>query len=437
MSSILDRLDPNARKVGQQRDIISKILAKHTTPTNQDVADTGTQRFEGIINPNKYKDPGSVQDVANANTNAELAPQMANLEILSKAADAGHADSKNLLTTFATFAPDADQLAQMVDAAAKDPEEITPANAATWAARKATELGFGQVAAQARALKNDATKALITQRNREKTGVQAIPITATDLPMIQSDGALLPPPSGNGQPDTGLFQQGVAQPVADVSASAPSKGNTRIVTKYQGNAAPSGQMWVKQADGAVGLAPIPTHGNKSSTPKPITAAQAGQLAMVKQGQAAIPEIKRLMYMPGSFDGSGNLTKKAALDKVTLAQMANVPLVGAIQLSPKARELYTAVYNMANAKIRLESGQAVPESEVRRTANAYVAGLLDTPETALYKLQAPDQYFKDYLSLVGSTPSGAANSMSAPEEQQEFTQDDQDRLDELEAKFGGQ
>ena len=120
--------------------------------------------------------------------------------------------------------------------------------------------------------------------------------------------------------------------------------------------------------------------------------EAGQLAIVKQGQDAIGDIKNLM-----FDKNGDLNKGV----VTEAAGINVPLVGKTPaFSDAARKLRTAFYNMANAKLRLESGAAVPESEVQRTADAYLASALDSDATAQFKLQAPEQYFKDFLATSG-------------------------------------
>ncbi|TPM41423.1 hypothetical protein [Mesorhizobium sp. B2-3-4] len=160
---------------------------------------------------------------------------------------------------------------------------------------------------------------------------------------------------------------------SDVSSSHPGQGK-----------APAGYRWA--ADGQT-LETIP--GGPATKP---SGTEAGQLAIVTQGQKAVGDIRKIM-----FNADGSLNKSTLVE----ASGVNVPFVGKTPaFSEKARELRTAFYNMANAKLRLESGAAVPESEVQRTADAYLAGIMDTPASAEFKLAAPDQYFKDFLHASG-------------------------------------
>lgn len=402
MPSILDLSTGANPAANQAVDTITSILQQHAQPSLGDTAQAATANFVGQINPNELKAPGSVtpQGQANANAAEELKTPVAMIDILKQAADTGNAQSKAVLDTFGQFAPDPGDLGKLVQAAHDDPAQITPQNAASWAAGKASELGLGSV----KKATSDATLENIQAQSAErraKAGKASAggATSINELPSVGAGGQISPP----------------AGTVASLLTPAPAVGpssssNTQIVTKYQGSNAPTGQMFVRQPDGSVGLAPIPGAGNKSASPKPITAAQAGQLAMVKQGQDAIPEIKRLMFPDGSLDQSGNPKKGADLDRNTLAQLTRIPFTNARPgiVSPKARQLWTAIYNMTDSKLRLESGAAVPETEVARTAQAYIASLIDTPETALYKLKAPEKYFNDYMSLVGSTPGSVGN-----------------------------
>jgi len=132
---------------------------------------------------------------------------------------------------------------------------------------------------------------------------------------------------------------------------------------------------------------------KAKTQKPLSAEAAGKVALVMQGENAVKDIEGLMF-----------DQKGKLNKGLLAQFAgkNIPLVGGVLpngVTTEGRKLYTALYNMNNAKLRLESGAAVPEEEVKRATDAYIAGLLDDEESAKFKLQAPRQYFSDFKALA--------------------------------------
>lgn len=414
MPSILDLSSGTNPAANQAVDTITSILQQHAQPSLSDTAQAATQNFVGQINPNDLKAPGSVTPQGQANTNAaeELKTPVAMIDILKQAADTGNAQSKAVLDTFGQFAPDPGDLGKLVQAAHDDPQQITPQNAASWAAAKAAELKLGSV----KKATSDATLANIQAQTAErlsKAGKSTGGATSADeLPFVGAGGQITAP---SGNKTVASLLSPTAGSITPLSPMGPStSSNTQIVTKYQGSTAPSGQMFVKNTDGSVGLAPIPGAGNKSSSPKPITAAQAGQLAMVKQGQDAIPEIKRLMFNAGALDASGNPKKGAQLDRTTLAQLTAIPFTNARPgiVSPKARQLWTAIYNMTDSKLRLESGAAVPETEVARTAQAYIANLIDTPETAVYKLKAPEKYFNDYMSLVGSTPGSVNNKPAA-------------------------
>lgn len=408
MASILDTV-AGSPQTQQAVDTITSILQQHAQPTVGDAAQATTQNLMGLTNPNDIKTPDiTPQAVANKNAQEQIAAPASMLDIMQKAATAGNAQSSAILDTFKQFAPDPGDLGKLVQAAHEDPTQITPQNAASWAAQKAPQLGLGQLSSATKQASVDDMLAQTAQRraiansknNPKANGVQS----AEELPAVGPNGVISPP--------QGTVASLISAPAA--GSVSPTTANTQIITKYQGATAPAGQMFVKQADGSVGLTPIPGSGNKSASPKPITSAQAGQLSMVKQGQDAIPEIKRLMFTDGSLDKDGNLKKGAALDRTALAQLTAVPFTNARPgiISPKARQLWTAIYNMTDAKLRLESGAAVPEPEVARTAQAYIASVIDTPETAIYKLQAPAKYFNDYMSLVGSTP-GSVNNKPSP------------------------
>lgn len=231
-------------RVSRKRDDITKILNQRTKPTMEDVASAGTQRFLGVINPLRYKDPGSVEDVAQARAAREVAPHMDELKILQDAATAGHADSRALMETFGKFASDPDQLSQMVRAAVDSPEEITPLNAARFAATYAQQHGFGESSRRIRQAevadaeaKVKATEALAGARNRANVpGAGGGFAPMANLPLVNEGGEVLPPEESTGSGDPSLFRQ--------------------IDTRNLGKA-PSGYMWAQGVDGQTRLAAVP------------------------------------------------------------------------------------------------------------------------------------------------------------------------------------
>lgn len=133
--------------------------------------------------------------------------------------------------------------------------------------------------------------------------------------------------------------------------------------------------------------------------KPLSGEAATRLSLVKEGQRAVSSVKELVR-----------DKDGSLDHFTIAQIQDIPLTGAITLTPKARKLWTQAYTMANAKLRLETGAAAPEAEVRRTAKALLPSLLDSSSVIDEKLSVPEQFFSDYGALTGNRQTPLVNKV---------------------------
>lgn len=226
------------QRLGKKRDDITAILNQRTAPNFKDVADAGTQRFQSIINPSKYKAPGSVQDVSNANLAADLSPHMSEFDILTKAAEAGHADSKAVLETFKQFAPEADHLAKLVQFASHAPEEINPSNAASFAARASQQLGIGDAVAASRASKGTAAVG----------GVQSLPLV--DENGLVDETVPAPAPTVSGTTVASLVQpQGTPPP-------KPHMGGAPVDMTGLGRP-PVGFMWAKDKNGQIRQVAVP------------------------------------------------------------------------------------------------------------------------------------------------------------------------------------
>lgn len=259
MPSILDTVS-GAPQTQQAVDTITSILQKHAQPTLADASMAAQQNLMGITNPNDIKLPTvTPQAVANQNAQEETAAPASMLDVLQKASTSGNAQSTSILDTFKQFAPDPGDLGKLVQAAHEDPTQITPQNAASWAAQKAPELGLGKLASDTKQATLDDLQAQTTQRNAiAKSKLTSSP-TPESLPVMGDDGQIV----AYSAPPTGTVAS-----LAGPSSTQPAAG---IVTTYQGTKAPSGKMFVKKADGSVAVAPIPTAGPAPAKTSPLTA----------------------------------------------------------------------------------------------------------------------------------------------------------------------
>lgn len=106
----------------------------------------------------------------------------------------------------------------------------------------------------------------------------------------------------------------------------------------------------------------------------LSAESAGKVALIKQGEKDVERFKNLIT---EKDGSFNRTKLAALG---------------IYGSPGARTEKSTLYNAVNARLRLESGAAVPESEVKRAMDSFAPKATDSDATINSKLGRMNEFF---------------------------------------------
>lgn len=189
-----------------------------------------------------------------------------------------------------------------------------------------------------------------------------------------------------------------------------------VLLKFAGAAppdqkAPTGYQWT--ADGKT-LEPIsggPSDPNTiaairqaGASEKPMSTEAAKYSALAKQGIEAIDDIKKLSF--SDYDPRTN--SATDLNRLTLAQIESIPLVGAITISSDARRLWTRAYEMADARLRLTTGAQAPEHEIRATAKAFIPSVMESPAVAMGKLNDLARYFADFMSMQ-SQPAGALNS----------------------------
>lgn len=127
-------------------------------------------------------------------------------------------------------------------------------------------------------------------------------------------------------------------------------------------------------------------------PKPtdeagLTPENAGKVAMSQQSIDSIGVVRSKI-----FDKDGNLNRN-------VIGAMNLPIVSGLPGNSDARITRSAMRNAVEAKLRLETGAAATESEVERTMARFVPTLADTKESAKFKLDELEKFFKSSLSLT--------------------------------------
>jgi hypothetical protein len=114
----------------------------------------------------------------------------------------------------------------------------------------------------------------------------------------------------------------------------------------------------------------------------VSAEQAGKIALVKSGQKDVKNIRDELF---TKEGKLNRRKVAALKtEIPFTDFAPARI-------GKLQDVYSRLYNAVEAKLRLESGAAVPETEVRRAVQRFIPNIQDSTESANAKLDRLDDF----------------------------------------------
>lgn len=104
-----------------------------------------------------------------------------------------------------------------------------------------------------------------------------------------------------------------------------------------------------------------------------------------------------------FDESGKVDKS-----VIMAMKAKNPaLVAGTETGQKARQAKAYLYRVAQSFLRIDTGAAAPDSEVRALAESLEPSIFDDADTIRTKLSIYANTFKAIEDLEGRTPSGGA------------------------------
>lgn len=139
--------------------------------------------------------------------------------------------------------------------------------------------------------------------------------------------------------------------------------------------------------GVPGMQPFVT-GTGLMPDKNFTAETAGKLKMLDQAGADVKDIRSII-----FDPQGKLKKDVLFG-------TSVPFTAGV--GGDSRKVYSAIENAVAAKLRAETGAAANVDEVKKTSQRFAPTILDTPESAKYKLDRLEEYVNSTYSIVDPT-----------------------------------
>ena len=119
----------------------------------------------------------------------------------------------------------------------------------------------------------------------------------------------------------------------------------------------------------------------------LTPENAGKVSMAQQSVESIGTVRNII-----FDKEGNLNRGVVMSM-------NLPGVSGLPMNSQARIARSAMRNAVEAKLRLETGAAATQSEVDRTIARFMPTFADTKESAKFKLDELEKFFKGSLSLT--------------------------------------
>jgi len=137
-------------------------------------------------------------------------------------------------------------------------------------------------------------------------------------------------------------------------------------------------------------------------PGGVAGESAGRVAMSQQGITNIEHAKSKLF-----------TKDGALNKTLILKMS-IPGFAGMPNDTDARETYSAVRTAIEARLRLETGAAAPEAEVNRVLSRFLPTIMDTSESARFKLDQLQEFFESALKQTkGIGPAGVPTQTTAP------------------------
>lgn len=162
-----------------------------------------------------------------------------------------------------------------------------------------------------------------------------------------------------------------------------------------------------------GVSPPPQKGGEAG----MSAESAGKVAMADQAILDIRGARSII-----FDKDGSLNKE------TVAAI-NVPGTAGLPLHENARKAYSMLYNAMESKLRIETGAAATEREIRSILNRFLPKISDTTAVAKDKLDRLEAFMNTAIDQTKGVKKDMLKSrQSAPE--------GSPSIDDLLKKYGG-
>lgn len=168
-----------------------------------------------------------------------------------------------------------------------------------------------------------------------------------------------------------------------------------------------GQQGAPQPTAQPGQPTISRVGDPS--PKAMPPEQAAKLQMVQQGINTVQQAEQMLFGP---DGK-------TFNRGLMAE-SNMPLVGGSMPGSEGAGVRALLLSAIEARLRAESGAAVPPEEVRRAAERFMPNAYDSPEVARQKIQLLKEGLQGGIGLMdphGVRPPGNYAPSPLPSAQQ--------------------
>jgi hypothetical protein len=147
---------------------------------------------------------------------------------------------------------------------------------------------------------------------------------------------------------------------------------------------------------------------------------AGKAQMVEQAITYIPTLRQELF---DADGSVNRT-------IVANMVARTPYT-------RGRELSTLLLDAVEAKLRVESGAAVPDAEVKRAAKRFVPSPMDSADNVKIKMDNLEKFLKGTTDKINTGRGGKEKQLDATTAQKYLRQagGNKDKARELARKAG--
>ena len=150
----------------------------------------------------------------------------------------------------------------------------------------------------------------------------------------------------------------------------------KVNGKKGGSKPPTGFRFVNPSDPNSALEPIP--GGPADR---LSSESAGKAALLDQGLLDVQRAGKKLF---TFDDNGEIT---GVDRKLLATaQGNVPFT-------EGREFRSEIMNTIEGKLRIETGAAAQEGEVKRIADRFMPSVLDNDETIKNKMRRLEEFVK--------------------------------------------